>query len=103
MRDQKLTKEERSQVARMIDRVVTNNRYPGISDLRNFTLLMFEVHEKKFNLPGISINDFALYCTKNFSGDAIKEMQARIDFTSDLVWALHEKQQENKNDYLPDF
>ena len=76
MENHQLTKEERLQVARMIDRIVVNNQYPGEDDLDNFTLLMFELHKKRFNLPGVIMRDFAPYCMKKFSEDAIKEMQA---------------------------
>lgn len=100
VKDRKLTDKERKEVAKVIDNVVVNNRYPSEDDLCSFTLLMFELYQKKFNLVDLDINSFGEFCAKNFSDSAKCHMQDRIDIVSELVWAMWEKNKYNKRDYL---
>ncbi len=97
--DHALTEEEGRKVAKVIDGVMLNDQYPCEDDWGRFTLLMFELHQKKYNLPDVNVErDFVPYCTRRFPKGVIEEMQVRTDCMFDLVYALHEKQR----DYLPD-
>ncbi len=100
MSDQQLTKEERRNVASVIDGVMPNIRHLGEDDWRNFTLLMYELHQKKFNLLSVDVkDDFGPYCKSPFPENVIDEMQKRIDCVSELVFGQYEKQQDGRGDY----
>lgn len=104
MSDNKLTEEECRKVARVIDGVVRNTRHPSIDDWQRFTLLMYELHQKRFNLPGVNMReDFAPYCERPFPDNVIEEMQVRIESAADLVWILHERKRDGMGDILKDF
>lgn len=101
MTDHQLTEEERRRVASVIDGVVLNTQYPGEDDWRKFTLLMYELHQKKFNLPWTNMkDDFAPYCKRPFPENVLDEMQKRIDIVQDLVFGMYERQQDGRDDLL---
>ena len=94
----KLSKNNCKQIADLIDNVVINKQHPSIDDLQRFTKLMFELHNKQFDLSGLSMNDFKNYIRNPFSIDAMLEMDNRIEFASELVDQLRT----NPEEYLKD-
>ncbi len=80
-----------------------NIQYPGEDDWCNFTLLMYELHQKRFNLPGITIEDFRPYCKNPYPNNVLKEMDRRIHFAGELVWVLYERRRDGRGDILTDW
>ena len=97
-RDNILTGNQCKQVAEQIDRVVKNKEFPGEDELSAFTALMFELHKKRANLPGISMDNFISHIRDPFTEEAIQELNDRIDYAHELVWELEENP---SKEYLP--
>ena len=98
--DNTLTELECKIVAKCIEQIVVNKMYPGEDDLSKFSALMFELHKKRYNLPEISMDDFAHHINDSFSSEAIQELNDRINFAQELIWELNECADK---EYLPDF
>ena len=98
--NKRLTDDECKTVASVIDSIVINKTYPGEDDQWRFTMLMFELHKKRFNLLYTTMNSFTRYINDPFSEDAIQELNDRINFAQELVYAIYER---GDKEYLPDF
>ena len=99
-KDRKLTDKECIQVAKKIDGIVANKQHAHPQDCSRFTLLMFELHQKRYNLLGVTMAKFVDHIEGPFSPSMIKELDRRIDFAQELVWELNDPQHRV---YLPDF
>ena len=98
--EQKLTADELKKVASMIDGIILNQQYlDPDGDGANFSMLMFELHNKRFNLPGVTMDDFKPYLQKSFSEEVIDELNQQIGCISGLVYEL----KTNPREYLPEF
>ena len=102
MPDNYLTEEERRLVARKIDAVMGNIQYPGEHDWRRFTVLMYELYQKKFVLHA-NTRDITQYCEKPFPEDVIDEMEIRMQCVADLLFGIPERRETGRGDFLPDF
>ena len=98
--DQKLTADELKKVASVIDGIILNQQHlDPDGDGDNFSMLMFELHNKRFNLPGVTMDDFKPYLQKSFSKEVIDELNQQIGCISGLVFAS----KTNPREYLPEF
>ena len=97
--DHYLTEDECRIVAKKIDAVLVNIRYPGEDDWRNFMVLMYELHQKKFCLHDASKS--IQFCKKPFPAEVREEMRDRIENVSGLVFGQDERRQSGRGDYLP--
>ena len=80
-KDRKLTDEECIQVAKKIDNIVINKQHADPDDCSRFTMLMFELHQKRYNLVGVAMSKFVEHIEWPFSPDMIEELDSRINFT----------------------
>ena len=99
-KDRELTDKECIQVAKKINGIVVNKQHAHLQDCSQFTLLMFELHQKRYNLLGVAMAKFVDHIEGPFSPSMIKELDRRIDFARELVWELNDPQHRV---YLPDF